>query len=81
MTFGQDDILVNKTFGQQVFVRIGWKSLSGTDTLAYYKNSLTAGKGFITLGPGVNFIKHFWHNLCPEGCNLGQDLNNMLIAE
>jgi hypothetical protein len=37
-----------------VFVRIGWKSLSGTNALAYYENSLiTAVKSFTTLAPGV----------------------------
>jgi hypothetical protein len=44
----------------RVFVRIGWKSLSGTNVLAYYKNSyIMAVKSFITLGPGANVIKLF----------------------
>ena len=35
-------------------IRLGWKSLPGTNTLAYYENSLIADvKSFIRLGPGV----------------------------
>ncbi len=34
-------------------IRLGWKSLPGTNTLAYYENSkITDGKSFITLTPG-----------------------------
>ncbi len=34
-------------------IRLGWKGLPGTNTLAYYENSsITAVKGFITLAPG-----------------------------
>jgi hypothetical protein len=34
-------------------IRMGWKGLPGTNTLAYYEHSEIAGmKGFITLGPG-----------------------------
>jgi hypothetical protein len=32
--------------------RQGFIDLSGTNTLAYYKNSKIMGKFFITLGPG-----------------------------
>jgi hypothetical protein len=31
-------------------------------------------KSFITLGPGVNFIKLFWCNSQPHWCNLSQNL-------
>ena len=35
-----------------MFVRLGWKSLPRTNTLAYYENSLITGKNrFITMGP------------------------------
>ncbi len=35
-------------------IRLGWKSLPGTNTLASYKNPyITAVKSFITLAPGV----------------------------
>jgi hypothetical protein len=35
------------------FVRLGWKSLPGTNALAYYENSyITDKKSFITLAPG-----------------------------
>jgi hypothetical protein len=41
-------------------IRLGWKGLPGTNTLAYYENLLiTDRKSFITLDPGVNFIKLF----------------------
>jgi hypothetical protein len=36
-------------------IRLEWKGLSATNTLAYYKNMyITAVKGFIELAPGVN---------------------------
>jgi hypothetical protein len=47
-------------FSKLVFVRIGWKFLPGTNTLAYYEISELHTKNFITLAPGVNLIKHFW---------------------
>ncbi len=38
----------------RVFVRLGWKSLPGTNTLTYYKNSQIADKeSFIKLGPAL----------------------------
>ncbi len=34
-------------------IRLGWKSLPGINTLAYYENqSITDKKSFITLAPG-----------------------------
>jgi hypothetical protein len=34
-------------------IRIGWKSLSGTNTLTYFEHlQITDGKSFITLAPG-----------------------------
>ncbi len=39
-------------------IRIGWKGLPRTNTLAYYEHSLIACvKSFITMGPGDNGIK------------------------
>jgi hypothetical protein len=36
-------------------IRLGWKGLPGTNTLAYYEHSqLTDVKRFITLDPGSN---------------------------
>ncbi len=41
-------------------IRIGWKGLLGTYTLAYYANSkIRTVKSFITLGPRVDLIKLF----------------------
>ena len=41
-------------------IRLGWKGLPGTNSLAYYERSyLTAVKSFITLRPGPNVIKLF----------------------
>ncbi len=38
-------------------IRLGWKGISGTNTLAYYEHSqIAAVKSFMTLGPGVNVI-------------------------
>jgi hypothetical protein len=37
-------------------IKLGWKSSPGTNTLAYYQNSLTmAVESFITLDPGKLF--------------------------
>ncbi len=44
-----------------MFVRIGWKSLPGTNTLACYENY--EQKSFITLASDVKVIKHFVRNL------------------
>ncbi len=39
---------------------LGWKGLSGTNTLAYYENlEITDRKSFITLGSGVKVLKLF----------------------
>jgi hypothetical protein len=36
-------------------IRLGWKGLPGTNTLAYYEYSyITDVKVFIILGPGIN---------------------------
>jgi hypothetical protein len=41
-------------------IRLGWKGLQGTNTLAYYEDSqITSVKSFIILGPGDSVIKHF----------------------
>ncbi len=33
-----------------------------------------AGKRFMKLATGVNFIQLFWYNWCTYRCNLGQNL-------
>jgi hypothetical protein len=39
---------------------LGWKGVSGTNALAYYKELyVTAIKSFIGLGPGANVVAHF----------------------
>jgi hypothetical protein len=44
-----------------VFVRWDWKSLPGTNALAYNKNLLITDEiSFITLGPGVEVMKLFF---------------------
>ncbi len=46
-------------------IRLGWKSLPGTNTLAFNKYSLIMDvKSFITLTPGVNVLKHFFFVVC-----------------
>ncbi len=41
-----------------MFVRLGWKSLPGTNSLAYYGNSKNMDKkSYITLGPGTSVVK------------------------
>ncbi len=38
-------------------IRLGWKGLPGTNTLAYYKNQQTTSvKSFIVKAPGVNTV-------------------------
>jgi hypothetical protein len=45
-------------------IRVGWKDMTGSSTLAYCKNQLiTDVKRFITLAPGVDLIKLFGHKL------------------
>jgi hypothetical protein len=37
-----------------VFVRLGWKSMPGTNTLAFYKNFINyQQKSFVIFGPGL----------------------------
>jgi hypothetical protein len=39
-------------------IRLGWKDLLGTNTLAFYKHSyIISVQNFITLGPGFNVSK------------------------
>jgi len=41
-------------------IRLGWKGLPGTNTLAFYEHSSIAeANSFITLRPGPNVIKLF----------------------
>ena len=46
-----------------MFVRIGWKSLPGTNTSLVLKFINYGQKSFITLAPGVNVVKLFDRNL------------------
>ncbi len=42
-------------------IRLGWKGLAGTKTIAYYENSyITAVKCLITFDPNVNVMEHFF---------------------
>jgi hypothetical protein len=42
-------------------IRLGWKSLPGTNALAYYENlSITDKKVFITLASGAKVTKRFF---------------------
>jgi hypothetical protein len=44
-------------------IRLGWKSLSGTNTLAYYENSqIAAVNSFITLAPGLYLLSRQKHS-------------------
>jgi hypothetical protein len=43
--------------GSLTTIRLGWKGLPGTNTLAYHKNSIILDvKSLITFGGGVNAI-------------------------
>jgi hypothetical protein len=46
-------LLLGRLLTLSTNLRLGWKGLTGTNTLAYYKHSLIAVvKSFITLTPG-----------------------------
>jgi hypothetical protein len=46
-------LLFGRLLSSPTNVKLGWKSLPGTNTLAYYKNPyITDKESFITLGPG-----------------------------
>jgi hypothetical protein len=46
-------VIYGFSYQARVFVRLDWKSLPMTNTLAYHENAqFTALKSFITLGPG-----------------------------
>ncbi len=47
-------VIYDFSYYARVFVRLGWNSLPGTNTLAYYKNK----RSFIIMDPDV--IKPFW---------------------
>jgi hypothetical protein len=45
--------LLGKLLALPKNIRLGWKGLSGTNTLAYYKHLYITGfKSFVTLTPG-----------------------------
>jgi hypothetical protein len=52
-----------------VFVKLCWKSLIGTNTVAYYESLLiTDKKRFITLGPGLSTLRKWIHRFqCEPG--------------
>jgi hypothetical protein len=57
-------VIYEFSYQARVCVRLGLKSMPGTNTLAYYVNLLiTDKKSFMTLGPGPNVIKNY-------GCSL-----------
>jgi hypothetical protein len=57
-------------------IRICWKGLTGTSTLAYYEHFLIMDvKCFITLTPEANVIKHFYGRT-----NFGNKLECLSLA-
>ncbi len=53
--------LYGKLLALPMSIRLGWKGLLGTNTLAHYENSqITDMKSFITLAPGFNVSKLFF---------------------
>jgi hypothetical protein len=56
--------LLGKLLSSPTNIRLGWKGLTRTYTLAHYKHSsITDIKSCITLGPGPTFIKILYiHN-------------------
>ncbi len=53
-------------------IRLGWKGLSETNTLAYYENpEITAVKCFIVQAPGPHSKSRQWQTLQPEMINYG----------
>jgi hypothetical protein len=56
------DTSLSQVLASVTDIRIGWRGLPGTNTVAYYENtSITNVKSFIIFSPGPNVIKHF----CP----------------
>jgi hypothetical protein len=53
-------------------IRLGWKGLLGTNTPAYYENSLITS---VKSGSGVNFSNIFIHNF------FGRKTNNLPVFE
>ncbi len=55
---------LGKALASPAHIRLGWKGLSGTNTLAYYKNLyFMTVKSFIVQAPGSKIIKHFSSSL------------------
>ncbi len=53
-------VIYRYSYKSRGFVRLGWKSLPGTNSLAHFENwEVTVIKSFITLGPQANVIKLF----------------------
>jgi hypothetical protein len=53
-------------------IRLGWKGLPGTNTLAYYENPyITAVRSFTVQAPGIGWgstvVENWFHNLKLKG--------------
>ncbi len=58
-----DTPLLGRLLALPTNIRLSWKGLQGTNTLAFYKTSqLTAVRSFITLAPDMQQVifKKFW---------------------
>jgi hypothetical protein len=57
-------------------IRLGWKGMPGTNTLAYYKNlQITAVKSFISSGPWCYYVENCFIGLGPS-CGYLQAFKN-----
>jgi hypothetical protein len=53
-------VLLEKSLALPANIRLGWRGLPGTNTLAYYENpEITVEKSLIVLTPGACTIKLF----------------------
>ncbi len=53
-------VLLEKSLALPTNIRLGWRGLPGTNTLAYYENpEITVVKSLIVLTPGACVIKLF----------------------
>jgi hypothetical protein len=59
-------LLMGRFLSLLTSIRLGWKELAGTNTLAYLKKlQITPIKSFITLDASVNLIKLFSLSFTP----------------
>jgi hypothetical protein len=61
----QSEVPERTTIALLANIRLGWKGMLGANSLAYFVNSFTTVKSFITLGPDDDD----WR-LCASSCNL-----------